>query len=316
MSRIAFSSSTGNLNFLSSRFIGGCLCSQTRYAATPLSKRVTARQSTTAVISEPPSLSQRNDGIRINKCFKSFASRRESDHFIASGRVNINGRTAKPGARVFPGDVVEFDGTVVEWERLTVDVATDDFVYVKHWKDVGVICTTDSSIENNIINQVSSRLSAHDRIFPVGRLDETSSGIIILTSDGRLPNAVLGASKNCTKEYIVTPDMYVSDDDIQTLREGVVIKTIAQRDRNVRKPIVKPTLPCDVERREGLQLFIRLKEGRNRQIRKMLGVLGYTTRAIHRITFMGIDLHGLSGPGDVANLKDEEMKLIMAKLER
>lgn len=232
------------------------------------------------------------------------------------GRVTVNGEIATPGSRVFPGDLVQLDGNTVQWERLTVDVNKDTFTYVKHWKQTGIICTTDDSIHNNIVRQVPQSFKVKDRLFPVGRLDEASTGLILLTSDGRLPNAILGAGKDCAKEYIVTPDMYLSNEDIQKLREGVVITTVAQRDRNIRKPLTAPTLPCEVERRQGRNIMIRLQEGRNRQIRKMLGALGYTTRFIHRTWFMGINLSSLSGPGDTQALNKEELAIVEAKLRQ
>lgn len=255
-------------------------------------------------------------GIRINKCFKSFASRRQSDFFVQEGRVTLNGKIALPGTRVHTGDTVELDGSVVDWERLTIDVNTEDFVYIKHWKAIDIICTTDTSIPENIIDHIKSTFvpSTSDRIFPIGRLDQSSSGCILLTSDGRLPNAVLGAGSDCEKSYLVTPDMYVTNEDLWKLQQGVVITTISQRDRNVKKPRISKTLPCQVER-SGSRIIITLKEGRNRQIRKMLGALGYTTRDIHRIGFMGITLDGLSQPGDSCYLNEEEMKLVNAKLE-
>ena len=261
-------------------------------------------------------LSQPSDGgIRVNKCFKSFASRRESDSFIENGRVIINDRVAKSGERVFPGDVVKLDGTQVNWERLTVDVSTNDFIYIKHWKAENVACTTDFSISNNIIDRIIGFEDVQDRMFPVGRLDEASTGLILLTSDGRLPNTLLGAEKQCTKDYIVTPDKYVSDDDLDQLRRGVVITTVASRDRQVRKKTISRSLPCQIERQNDKNLLFHLQEGRNRQIRKMLGTLGYTTRKIHRIGFMDITLDGLKGPGDSVLLNSEEMATIKEKLQ-
>lgn len=251
----------------------------------------------------------------MNKCFKSFASRRESDSFVADGRVSINGTAASPGARVHPGDIVELDGEAIDWERLNVDIQTSSFTYLKMWKDIDVICTTDPTIPGNIISIVKGLPGAgDDRIFPVGRLDEMSSGVILLTSDGRLPEAVLGASNDCAKEYIVTPDLHVTDEDMEELRRGVVITTVAQRDRGVRKSLTAQTLPCGCERQGDRDLYISLREGRNRQIRKMLGALGYTARAIHRVGFMGITLDGLERPGDFAPLNDKEMAIIEARL--
>lgn len=214
-----------------------------------------------------------------------------------------------------PGDVVELDDNVIEWQRLTLDVKTQDFIYIKHWKRPGVICTTDPEIPSNIISQIPPiPQQSSDRIFPIGRLDDASSGLILLTSDGRLPNAVLGASKRCAKKYLVVPDMRVSDEDVEHLRGGVAITTVTRRDGFVHRPRTARTLPCEVERGEGFELFITLFEGRNRQIRKMLGALGYTTRDIHRVEFMGIGLDGLESPGDVCVLNDAEMEMINRKL--
>ncbi len=174
--------------------------------------------------------SKEEAGVRINKCFSSFASRRQADLFVEQGRVAVNGAIISAGTRVFSGDVVSLDGNVVDWERLALASGTSEFRYLKHWKRTGVISTADPDIPNNIVSEIQRNHASEDRIFPVGRLDENSSGIILLTSDGRLPNAVLGADRDCAKEYIVTPDMPVTDEHLQMLRDGVVIKTVAQRD--------------------------------------------------------------------------------------
>lgn len=268
-----------------------------------------------------------SDGVRINKCFKSFASRRESDELVSSGRVVINDRVARPGDRVYPGDVVRLNGEIVEWERLTVDVKTENFLYVKHWKALGVVCTTNEDDPDNILNQIDMSAVCRkagystkwqqesDRVFPVGRLDQMSTGIILLTSDGRVPNAVLGAKSRSEKRYVVLPDMRLDDSEIEQLREGVKITTATSRDGRVRKLMASRTLQCDVERGDGLELIMTLNEGRNRQIRKMLGALGYTARAIHRTSFMGITLDGLSEPGESCLLSEDEMKIVRDKLE-
>lgn len=235
-------------------------------------------------------------------------------------RVKVNGEIAHAGTRVQDGDVVQLDGNEIDWQRLTVGVSVDDFVYLKHWKASDTICTTDTSIEHNIIDEIATfdfgdRHPRKDRIFPVGRLDQASTGIILLTSDGRLPNAVLGASKqDCEKTYLVTPDMYVTDQHMLHLQKGIVIRTVAQRDGNVRKPYIGRSLPCKIRRANGMDLVVTLTEGRNRQIRKMLGALGYTARAIHRLSFMGITLSGLSSPGETCPLNEEELNIVKSKL--
>ncbi|CAN8070396.1 unnamed protein product [Agarophyton chilense] len=253
-----------------------------------------------------------SEGIRVNKCFTSFASRRESDAFVREGRVMINGKLALPGSRVSPGNVVTLDGQTVDWERLTLMRTTRSFYYVKHWKRSDVLCTTDESYENNIVQEIKLP-DVPDRLFPIGRLDESSTGLILLTSDGRLPNAVLGASQKCSKTYEVSTDRVVSEDDLVKLRKGIVITTEYRRGRSKGSKRVSQTLPCEVWRKRK-DLLVTLYEGRNRQIRKMFGALGYTITMIHRIEFMGVTLEGLNGPGDSSLLSGEEMNFVKTAL--
>jgi len=226
-------------------------------------------------------------GIRINKCFKEFVSRRESDRYVADGRVQINGVVAKPGARVFPGDCVTLDGKPVSWEKLAIVREDGDlesqFVYIKYWKPRGVICTTDTRIEGNIIDAVSHP----KRIYPVGRLDKDTSGLILLTSDGRVPNSILRASGKKSKEYRVEVNRAITERHLTMLREGVLITTVAQRDRKA-KPLTAYTLPAQVERIADNKVLMTIYEGRNRQIRKMMEALGYKVVKLHRLKVMGI----------------------------
>lgn len=256
-----------------------------------------------------------DDGVRLNKCFKSQYSRRESDILINDGRVTVNGVCAKVGTRVRQGDEVALDGNVVEWERLTLG-EKDVFTYLKFHKPLGIVTTADTAIPNNIISCLDSNgYSGKDRVFTVGRLDEETSGVILCTTDGALVQAALGKNSRSAKEYIVGTDQRVSDDDCATLREGVVIKTVTQYSHG-RKPLLAPTLPCVVERavpddQDDNQLRVVLREGRNRQIRKMLGAVGsYTVRSLRRISFMGITLEGIEAPGSWALLNEAEMALV------
>lgn len=200
---------------------------------------------------------------------------------------------------------------------------TDPFEYVKYYKPLGVTCTTDPKVKRNIIDEITLRngLKPRHRIFPVGRLDKDTSGLILLTSDGRLPNASLRLSQKQPKTYHVTVDRDISEEQIQKLRSGIVITTVAQRDRGVRKPLTARTKPCIVER-GGLgttanrTVIITIMEGRNRQIRKMMEALRFNVVALKRVKFAGISLDGLKLPGDWKRLNQKEMKIIEQILER
>ena len=186
-----------------------------------------------------------NEGIRLNKVFKATHSRREADKLIASGRVRVNGHDVieKGGFKVIPfRDIVELDGVTVKgWEGMNGimingvinerldqsnasnnnkqrDILRRSFEYIKYWKPIGVICTTDPKIKNNIIDAIhKDGYRPKHRIYPVGRLDKETSGLIILTSDGRLPNSVLRGEKKQPKIYHVTVDKPILDRDLTLL---------------------------------------------------------------------------------------------------
>ena len=252
-------------------------------------------------------------GIRINKCFKDFTSRREADRLVRDGRVTVNDIVAGMGDMVLPGDVVALDGRPVRWERLAIvddsKEATAQFRYIKYWKPRGVVCTTDRRTRGNIIDAVGYP----ERVFPVGRLDKDSTGLILLTSDGRLPNAVLRSGRRKNKTYVVKVDREVRLEDVRTLREGVMISTPVQRDR-VERIITARTLPCRVEKVGRRAVEIVLQEGRNRQIRRMLDAVGYEVKALHRVEVQGIGLSGLR-PGEWKHCSAAEMDIIAACLD-
>lgn len=282
------------------------------------------------------------ESIRINKVLKKTHSRRQADQLIADGRVTVNNESVhSAGQRVIPyHDVIRLDGRVVEgWEELNhlnsdqqinqkANTAKSQvFEYIKYWKPIGVTCTTDQRIKDNIIDSLwYDGCNPKSRIFPVGRLDKDTSGIILMTSDGRLPNASLRGEYKHPKTYMVKSNRAVSEQDIQQLREGVVITTVAQRDGNRSKPLTAPTLPCKVRRvqskyaqmqhLESRVLEITLVEGRNRQIRKMMEALDYRVLGLHRKRFMGITLDGLEGEGDWCYLSEEEMGIVRNVLEK
>jgi len=293
------------------------------------------------------------EGIRLNKVFKATHSRRAADTLIGSGRVSVNGKQVleKGGFRVVPyQDVVKLDGIVVTgWEDMnavptpTVNDRSNDkkstlssrevkleaiappegsmshFEYVKYWKPLGVTCTTDSTVRNNIIDSITLRgYNPKHRVYPVGRLDKETTGLILLTSDGRLPNAVLRGEKKQPKVYQVLLDRNITDEDIIKLQRGIIITTIAQRDGKRAEPLTCRTKSCEVRRLGPRNFEITLTEGRNRQIRKMVGALNYTVITLQRVEFMGITLQSsgelsssnLKGPGDWAYLEGKELSVV------
>jgi len=184
-------------------------------------------------------------GIRLNKVFKATHSRREADKLIESGRVSINGIpiTTKGGMKVIPyQDTITLDGQVVHgWEQMnaiqntnhqnTVDdqvqrsstLTTKTFEYVKYFKPLGVTCTTDQRIHNNIINAIlSDGYNPRHRVYPVGRLDKETSGLILLTSDGRIVNSVLRGERKQPKVYKVMVNGRLGDSDLEQLRVSIV----------------------------------------------------------------------------------------------
>jgi 23S rRNA pseudouridine2604 synthase len=264
------------------------------------------------------------EGIRLNKVFKKTHSRREADKLIEAGRVSVNDIPVKSkgGFKVVPfRDKITLDGIpVTGWEGMNAIVstglpgtsdATINFDYVKYWKPVGVTCTTDRKIAGNIIDALEEAgFDSSKRIFPVGRLDKETSGLILLTSDGRVPNAVLRGRHKQPKIYQVWVDRPVLAKDVAQLRDGVIITTVAQRDGNRAEPLTARTKSCAVQvlGREKLQLT--LVEGRNRQIRKMLGALNYTVRRLHRVQFMELTLDPLQQPGEFCALEQNEVTML------
>jgi 23S rRNA pseudouridine2604 synthase len=209
-------------------------------------------------------------GIRINKFFtaQGACSRREADKLIEDGRVTINGRVAVLGDRVGSHDVITKDGLVVPWGNAPL--------YIKFHKPVGVTTTSEPDVENNIIASIGHP----ERIFPIGRLDKDSSGLILLTNDGDIVNRVLRAEYAHEKEYAVRVDRPFNQAFLHGMAAGVVI--LGQRTR-----------PCRLSRVGPREFRIILTEGRNRQIRRMCQALGYRVETLHRTRIMHITIEGL-----------------------
>ena len=206
--------------------------------------------------------------------------------------------------------------TVRPSNQLSGMPATQTFEYVKYYKPQGIICTTDQRIKDNIIDALTQTSKYHPkhRVYPVGRLDKDSTGLILITSDGRLPNASLRREQKQSKVYQVRVDSPLSLEDLQELRSGIVITTVAQRDGKS-KPLTAKTKPCLITSLGSRDVEIVLQEGRNRQIRKMMGALGYEVKRLHRVGFGEITLDADMKAGDWKVLNAKEMQWINSILE-
>ena len=207
--------------------------------------------------------------LRINKFLSQagFCSRREADKFILDERVTINGIVAKMGEKIDPNDDVSVDG-----ERISKK--PNKKIYIILNKPKGIVCTTDSGVEkNNIIDYINHP----KRIFPIGRLDKTSEGLIFLTNDGDIVNKILRAKNKHEKEYHVTVDKPITHEFIQQMSKGVPILNTVTR-------------PCEIKRIKDYEFKIILTQGLNRQIRRMCEYLGYRVKKLKRIRIMNIKL--------------------------
>ncbi|MEY2811013.1 MAG: rRNA pseudouridine synthase [Bacteroidota bacterium] len=232
-----------------------------------------------------------DQGIQINKYISNsgFCSRREADKLVEDARITINDDIALPTSRVQAGDIVAIDGEKIKSKQRPI--------YIALHKPVGVTSTTDMSDKTNII-----RFMNHPkRIFPVGRLDKDSEGLILLTNDGDIVNKILRSSNNNEKEYVVTVDKELTHEMIKQMGTGVRI-------------LGEVTKPCYI-RQEGQRRFrIILKQGLNRQIRRMCETFGYKVKTLKRIRIMHIQL-GTLPTGKWRYLTPQEMDELERALE-
>lgn len=210
------------------------------------------------------------EGIRLNKYIASsgICSRREADKLIESGKVSVNGVVADLGTRVLEGDSVEVEGRSVTPE--------DSMIYIAFNKPLGITCTTDRRDPSNIIDYINFS----ERIFPIGRLDKNSSGLILLTNNGDIVNTLLRSENGHEKEYVVTIDRPYDKEFIKTMSTGVPV-------------LGRMTLPAEVIPVNAKTFRIILKQGMNRQIRRMCEYLGYKVTRLKRIRFMNVKLGDL-----------------------
>ena len=206
---------------------------------------------------------------RINKYLSEagFCSRRAADKLIEQGRVTINGLVPEMGTKITPGDEVCVDGKLITAPK-------EEFIYIAFNKPVGIVCTTDNSREkDNIIDYINHP----KRIFPIGRLDKPSEGLIFLTNDGDIVNKILRARNNHEKEYIVTVNKPITQDFIDKMSKGVPILDTVTRE-------------CYVRQNNPYTFTIILTQGLNRQIRRMCEFLDYKVVKLKRIRIMNIVL--------------------------
>ena len=261
--------------------------------------------------SSTASVTYSGTGFRLVRCMPHLR-RREADDAVSAGRVLVNGALVKPSRRVISGDVVTLDNKKMDWEPFAestergVEDASGDFIYLKYHKPRGVTCTMEPSQKSSMLYALKDELnaltkmrrkknpsgmskqSAQVRLFPVGRLDRDSSGLVLLTDDGRVPEALLDPQRKAPKIYEVDVDGEVSDSMLNKLKSGVAITTTQQRDG---VETTAATLPCEVGRipttpgaHSVCALRFTLKEGRNRQIRKMCEVVGVEVTRLHRVS--------------------------------
>jgi len=210
-----------------------------------------------------------NEGTRVNKYLSQagFCSRREADKLLEQGRISINGEPIEMGTKVKTGDQVFVDGNLVEFE-------TDEKIYLAVHKPKGVVCTTNSKVEkNNIVDFVNYPT----RIYPIGRLDKMSEGLLLMTNDGEIVNNILRARHYHDKEYLVTVDKPLTEEFITKMRSGVpILDTMTRR--------------CEVEKLGDRSFKIILTQGLNRQIRRMCEALDYRVRTLKRTRIKNIIL--------------------------
>ena len=227
------------------------------------------------------------NSINLNKYISStgICSRREAEKLIVDGKVTINGKPTQLGNRVFDGDIVKINGQLLKSKPKTL--------YIAYNKPVGVVCTTDSKERNNIVKAINHT----ERLFPIGRLDKPSQGLIFLTNDGDIVNKILRAGNNHQKEYLVSVNQPITPDFIQKMGNGIpILGTVTKK--------------CLVEQVSKNSFKIILTQGLNRQIRRMCEYLNYEVTKLVRTRIMNVNLAKLA-EGTWRELSEEEMQIII-----
>ena len=209
------------------------------------------------------------EAVRINKFLSEmgYCSRREADKLIAVGRVQVNRKKIEMGTKVSPSDRIEVDGTLI-------GVQKEKPIYLAFHKPVGIVCTTDTRVEkDNIIDYINFP----SRIFPIGRLDKPSEGLIFLTNDGDIVNKILRAHNKHEKEYVVQVNKPITHDFVKRMQNGIpILDTVTRK--------------CTVKQTHKQEFRIVLTQGLNRQIRRMCVYLGYRVTRLKRVRIMNVNL--------------------------
>ena len=241
-------------------------------------------------------MQEESEGIRLNKYLSEIGhcSRRAADRLIDEGRIQVNGAPVVMGQKVTTQDRIEVDGIVVE------DLQ-ERHVYLAFNKHEGIVCTTDTRVEkDNIIDYINY----HSRIFPIGRLDKPSEGLILLTNDGDIVNKILRARNNHQKEYIVTVNKPVTQEFVDRMANGIPILDTVTRN-------------CVVEQIHKNQFRIILTQGLNRQIRRMCEYLDYMVVKLKRIRIMNIELNvGVGKYRDLTKKEFVELQNLIADSDK
>ncbi len=233
-----------------------------------------------------------SEPIRLNKYLSQigFCSRRQADKFIEQERIKVDGRLPELGQKVAPGADITFDDKKIDQQK-------DERIYMLFNKPKGIVCTTDTRVEkDNIIDFINYP----KRIFPIGRLDKMSEGLIMLTNDGEIVNKILRVENKHQKEYLVQVDQPINADFINKMENGVkILYTITQ--------------PCQLKKISKNEFKIVLQQGLNRQIRRMCEALGYKVRTLQRIRIMHFKLD--MPVGKYRLLNNDEIRFLKDQLE-
>lgn len=238
--------------------------------------------------------------IRLNKFLSEagVCSRREADRMIEEGRITVDGRRAETGMRVRPDQEIKVGKKVISMER-------EEEVLLAVYKPEGVICTTDRREKRNIVDFVGYPV----RIYPIGRLDKDSEGLILMTNIGSLVNKMMRASNYHEKEYLVTVNKPVTEAFLERMAKGVRIR----KEEKGEVLLDAMTRPCQVEKLGKCSFRIILTQGLNRQIRRMCEALGYQVTHLKRVRVLNIELKGMR-PGTWRKVTDKELKELLELL--